>query len=280
MILVIGAGGKVGGHAVRHLVDRGLGVRTFNRNPARIEALGLGVDAVGGDLDRPETLLPALESVDKVLLVAPGFDIPAQEHSVIGAAEQAGVEHLVLLSSLGVDAGVASGPLHAPGEDRLRSSELAWTILRPAVFMANALMWRDTIRAEHVFYEPTGSGRHAMIDPADIGAVGAEVLASPGHEGRTYELTGAEAITSADCAATLSTVLGAEVRHVDVPDEAFRAGMSQAGAPPPLVDSLARYYAMVKAGEFETVTPTVADLLGRPPRTFAEWATENAAAFA
>ena len=74
--------------------------------------------------------------------------------------------------------------------------------------------------------------------------------------------------------------LGREVQHVDIPDEAFRDGMTKAGAPPPLVDNLARYYAMVKADDFAMVTTTVADLLGRPARTFREWAAENAGAFA
>jgi uncharacterized protein YbjT (DUF2867 family) len=146
--------------------------------------------------------------------------------------------------------------------------------------MANALMWRDTIRSQGVFYEPTGTGRHAMIDPVDIGEAAAEVLAGSGHDGLTYELTGPEAISSADCAASLAAALGTDVRHVDIPDEAFRDGMSKAGAPPFLVDSLARYYAMVKAGQFAMVTPTVEALLGRPARSFAQWAEENAPAFA
>lgn len=279
MILVIGASGKVGSQAVRQLVGKGLEVRAFGRDPARIEALGLGVETVQGDLDEPATVPPALVGVDKVLLVAGGWDIPAEETNVIEAAESSGVEHLVLLSSLGVEAGVASGPLHAPGEERLRLSSVPWTILRPGFFMANAMMWRDSILAEGAIFEPTGTGGHALVHPADVGDVAAEVLTSAGHAGRTYELTGPEALTSADCATTLAAVLGRDVRHVDIPDQVFRDGMAKAGAPPPLVDNLARYYAMVNAGQFDMVTPTVEDLLGRPARSFHEWAVENAAAF-
>ena len=280
MILVIGASGKVGSQAVRQLVGKGLPVRAFGRDPARIEALGLGVPTVQGDLDQPETIPPALEGVDSILLVAGGWDIPAEEVNVIEAAERAGVAHLVLLSSLGVEAGVASGPLHAPGEARIRSSSLRWTILRPGFFMANAMMWRDSILAEGVIYEPTGTGRHALLHPADVGDVAAEVLASDGHHGRTYDLTGSDALTTADCAAALSAVLGRDVRHVDIPDAVFRDGMTKAGAPPALVDNLARYYAMVKADDFAMVTPTVPEILGRPARTFGEWAAEHAGAFA
>lgn len=279
MILVTGATGKVGGQALRRLVEKGLDVRAFVRDPAKIEALGLGVETAQGDLDKPETIPPAMAGVDKVLVVAGGWDIPAEDANVIAAAEAAGVGHVVLLSSLGVEAGVASGPFHAPGEEKLRASGLGWTILRPAFYMANAMMWRDTVVGQGVVYEPTGSGRHAIVHPADVGDVAAETLASDGHAGQTYELTGPVAISSADCAAALSGALGREIRHVDVPEEAFRAGLAQAGVPAPVADNLARYYAMVKAGEFKMVTSTVADLLGRPARTFQEWATENAGAF-
>lgn len=280
VILVIGAAGKVGAPAVQRLVAQGLPVRALTRDPAKLAERWPGVEAVAGDIDRPETLPPALAGVDKVLLIAAGNDLATEEANVIDAAVSAGVGHVVLLSSMGVIANVASGPFHAPGEERIRASGLTWTILRPSIFMANTALWRDTIRAEGVFYEPTGTGAHAMIHPADVGEVAAEVVSSDGHEGATYELTGPAAITSADCAATLSAALGTPVRHVDIPDQAFRDGMARFGAPPVLVDSLARYFAMVRAGEFAMVTTAVPDLLGRPARSYARWAEENTAAFA
>jgi uncharacterized protein YbjT (DUF2867 family) len=280
VILVIGAGGKVGRPAVERLLDKGEAVRALTRDPEKMADRWPGVEAVAGDLDRPETLPAAFQGVESALVISAGNDVAGEDANAIDAATAAGVGHVVLLSSQGAMAGVASGPFHAPGEERLRASGLSWTILRPAIFMANAVMWRDTIKAQGVFYEPTGTGAHAMIHPSDIGEVAAEVLATPGHEGQIYELTGPEAITSADCAAALSAVLGTEVRHVDIPDQAFRQAMTGSGAPPVLVDSLARYYAMVRAGDFDRVTPAVADILGRPGRTFGQWASENAAAFA
>ncbi len=279
MILVIGAGGKVGTPAVQRLLDKGLVVRALTRDPAKMAGVWPGVEAVTGDLDRPETLPPAFEGVDAALVISAGNDIAGEDTNAIDAATAAGVDRLVLLSSQGVIANVASGPFHAAGEERLRASALSWTILRPAIFMANAAQWRDTIKAQGAFYEPTGTGAHAMIHPSDIGEVAAEVLASPGHVGQTYELTGPEAITSADCAAALSAALGTEVRHVDIPDEAFRQAMAGFGAPPVLIDSLSRYFAMVRVGDFAHVSPAVADILGRPGRTFRDWAVENAAVF-
>jgi len=280
VILVIGAGGKVGTPAVRRLVDKGLPVRALRRDPATMAEGRQGVEVVAGDLDRAETLPPAFEGVDKVLLISAGNDLATEDANAIDAAVAAGVGHLVLLSSQGVTADVASGPFHAPGEERLRGSGMTWTILRPSIFMANAALWRDTIKAQGAFYEPTGTGAHAMVHPADIGEVAAEILASSGHDGQTYELTGPEAVTSADCAEALSSSLGIEVRHVDIPDEAFRQAMTRIGVPPVLVDSLSRYFALVRAGKFDRVSPAVPDILGRPARSFAQWATENVAAFA
>lgn len=280
MILVTGASGKVGGRALRRLVEKGLEVRAFARDPAKVDALGLGVETARGDLDDPSTIRPAMAGVDTVFVASAGWDIPGEDANLIAAAANAGVRHVVLLSSLGVEAGVASGPFHAPGEDTLRASGLPWTILRPGFFMSNATMWRDTVVGQGSVFEPTGSGRHALVDPADVGDVAAETLATDGHAGRIYELTGPRAISSADCASALSDALGREVRHVDVPDAAFREGLTNAGVPPAIVDNLARYYALVKAGEFEMVTSAVPELLGRPARTFEEWVAENAGAFA
>jgi uncharacterized protein YbjT (DUF2867 family) len=189
------------------------------------------------------------------------------------------VVHLVLLSSHGVELGAGSGPAHEPGERRLRASSLPWTILRPITFMSNALRWRDSIAETGTFDEPSGDGRQAMIHPADIGAVAAKALTTPGHEGVVYELTGPEALSSAQYAQKLSAAIGRPVRHVDVAEDVYRDRFVRYGAPPALVESLMRLYALVKSGDLDMVTPDVEAVLGRPARGFDEWARDNANAF-
>lgn len=281
VILVIGATGNVGGAALRELARAGAPVRALSRNPDRVPPLGPSVEAVHGDVERPETIAAALAGVDRVLLCANAGDLPAREAEVMALAEDAGVAHLVLLSSLGVAYNAGSGPEHAPSERRLQASpSLAWTILRPIAFMSNALRWARSITATGAFEEPTGEGRQAMIHPADIGAVAAVALTTPGHEGRTYDLTGPESLTSAQYAHTLSVVLGRPVRHADIAEDAYRAQFTRYGAPPALIDSILAYFALVRTGRLDMVTPDVEALLGRPARSFHDWATQYATAFA
>jgi uncharacterized protein YbjT (DUF2867 family) len=130
-----------------------------------------------------------------------------------------------------------------------------------------------------VFYEPTGSGRYAMIDPADIGAVAAKVLTEAGHDAKTYDLTGPEALSSGTYAAKLATAVGRPIRHVDIPAEAFEDAMLKAGVPQAVLEPVAGFYALVKAGRLQIVTPTVEQILGVPATAFDAWAQRNADAF-
>lgn len=279
MILVIGATGKVGGAAVRELVAAGASVRGASRDPSRLEAFNGAVEPVAVDVDAPETLAPAFTGVDKVFYAAVARDSPTAEPAAIRLAEEAGVKQFVLLSSLGVDYGVGSGPIHQAGEERLRSAQLRWTILRPLEFMTNALRWAEEARARGVIQEPSGSGRRAMIDPRDIGAVAAAVLTSEGHEDKTYALTGPESLTSAEYAQRLSASVGRPIVHEDISEDQFRERFVRMGVPAPLVDSVVGYYALIRDGRLEMVKSDVERLCRRPGRTFAAWAEENAAAF-
>lgn len=276
VILVVGATGNVGAAAVRELARAGTEVRALSRHPDRVPAFGGHVEAVYGDTEQPETLAAALAGADGVLLCAGGRDLAAADAAVIRLAEEASAAHLVLLSSLGVEYGAASGPVHAPGEASLRASSLGWTILRPIAFMTNTLRWRDAIAATGAFEEPTGTGAYAMIDPADIGAAAAATLTTPGHEGKVYALTGPEALTSAQYAEKLSGALGREVRHVDIAEDTYRAGLAGYGAPASFVDAMLTFYALIRSGRLAMVTSDVEVLTGRPPRTFDAWAAEHA----
>lgn len=139
--------------------------------------------------------------------------------------------------------------------------------------------WAPTIKAQGAFYQPTGTGRWAAIDPADIGAVAVKALTNAGHAGKAYTLTGPESLDAAGYAAILARVLGTPVHFVDVPPEAARQGMLGSGMPAGYVDALLNLLATMKAGGTDVVTHTVAQLLGRDPGTFEAWATRHAAVF-
>ena len=273
MILVTGATGNIGRELVADLT-KATRVRVLARDPSKVRA---DADVVQGDLDRPDTVAAALAGIERAFMLAMS---PQQELDFIAAAEEAGVQHLVMLSSGGVPYGVASGPMHAPGEARLQASRMAWTILRPWEFMSNALRWAPTIRSQATVYDPSGDGLTALIHPGDIARAAAAVLTSAGHEGKIYDLTGPRAIGRREMVATLGEAIGKPLRYVDLPLATFEEQMAGMGAPPPMIASVAGFYRMVREGKLTDVKPDLEAITGRPGRTFAAWVDEHRAAFA
>jgi uncharacterized protein YbjT (DUF2867 family) len=158
-------------------------------------------------------------------------------------------------------------------------SGLQWTMVRPGNFMSNAHLWAETIRSQGAFYQPTGAGRWAAVDPDDIGAVAAKALTGAGHEGKAYTLTGPESLSAAGYAEKLSSVLGKPVKFVDVPPEAARDNVLRAGIPPAYADAILDLFACMKSGKLDLVTDTIEKVTGRKPGTFEAWARRNVAAF-
>jgi uncharacterized protein YbjT (DUF2867 family) len=275
MFLVTGATGNVGGELVRVLAGAGQRVRAVVRAGGQ-PALPPGVQAVAGDLNDPASLRPALDGADGVFLL-PGYaDMPG----VLAAARRAGVGAVVQLSGMSAGSGDTSNAITAymAGSERAaRESGLAWTILRPAAFMSNTFRWLPQLRAGDVVRAPFGHVRAAVTDPADVAAVAAAALTTPGHEGRVYELSGPESLAPADQVAVLGGVLGRDLRFEAQPDEEARAEMSKT-MPARYVDAFFDFYAGGTLDE-SRVLPTVEQVTGRPPTTFAQWATAHAGAF-
>jgi uncharacterized protein YbjT (DUF2867 family) len=274
MILVAGATGNVGGAVVRALRERGASVRALARTPGRpIE----GAERVVGDLDRPESLAAAFDGVTGIFLL-PGYrDMPG----VLAAARAAGVARVVQLSGSSAPSGDTTNAVSAymiRTEEAVRASGLAWTILRPVGFMTNTLEWAPQLRAGDVVRAPFAGVRIAVIDPDDIGAVAAVALLTDGHAGQAYALTGPESLLPADRVRVLGEVLGRDLRFEAQPDDEAWAEMS-ARMPEEYVRAFFDFYVDGSLDESQ-VLPTVEDVTGRPPRTFAEWVRAHADAFA
>jgi uncharacterized protein YbjT (DUF2867 family) len=275
MILVTGASGNVGGELVSALARAGQPVRALTRSGAP-DGLPAGAEAVAGDLNDPASLRPALDGADGVFLL-PGYaDMPA----VLAQARRAGVSRVVQLSGMSAGSGDMSNAITAymvTSEQAARESGLAWTILRPAMFMSNAFQWLPQLRAGDVVRGPFGGVRAAVTDPADIAAVAALALTTPGQEGRVHELSGPQALTAAERVAVLGRVLGRDLRFEAQSDEEARAEMS-ATTPPKYVDAFFDFYAGGSLDE-SRVLPAVRELTGRAPGTFEQWARAHAGAF-
>lgn len=272
MFLVTGATGNVGGEVVRALSARGQPVRALVR-PGRQAALPPGAEPAPGDLSDPASLRAALDGVTGLFLL-PGYP------GVTAEARRAGVAAVVLLSGMSAgdgDTGNAISSYMAESERDVRESGLAWTALRPAMFMTNAFQWRPQLKAGDVVRAPFAAARAAVIDPADIAAVAAVALTGSGHADRVYELSGPGSLTAADRVAILARVLGRDLRFEAVPNDEARAELSET-TPAPYVDAFFRFYVDGTLDE-SRVLPTVRDLTGRPPRSFEQWVAAHAVGF-
>ena len=282
MIVVTGATGNVGSSVVRSLLERGEKVRAFVRDPEKARRmLGEDVELSIGDFNDVRSVAEALNGGERVFLSSgegPG-KVPF-EKAVIDAAVEAGVGLLVRASTIGADGGSFSSlAWHGELEDALKVSGLPWTILRSNWYMTNLLPNAGQIAATGKIFMPAGEARIGMVDPADTGRVGAAIVASDGHEGKTYTVTGPERVGFAQVAEALSAATGRPIEYIDVPPEAAKEAMAAAGLPDWLPDFLDRLHARFRAGDFSDVTDTVERLTGSPATTIEEFAREHAAAF-
>jgi uncharacterized protein YbjT (DUF2867 family) len=283
MILITGATGNNGRELVRQLVAAGQHVRALVRNPAKVTNLkGPNVELVVGDFDQPATLDAALRGVEKAFLLTPVAEHFVEWQSVfIESAERAELKHLVKFSGMGADAGakVELLRLHSETDNLLRNSGVPFTILQPNSFHQNILSSADTIKAQGAFYWPLKDAAQSTVDIRDINAVAARVFTSSGHEGKTYTITGPEALTFQQVAEKLSAVLGRDIRYVDVPLSAAADEMRKSAMPEWNVRAVTELLGYFASGAAATVTDTVPRLLGRPAISFEQFVQDHRAAF-
>lgn len=286
MILVIGATGLTGSEAARHLLLRGERVRALTRDAARAEATPAlaGAEIAVGDSSKPESLESVFAGVDKVYLVPPtDLAWDRMQSGLIDQARKAGVRHVVKLSAIGVgpDQPSMSLSFHWKGEQELEASGIPYTHIRGNSFFQNTLFEVATIKAEGKFYDCVGDAKFAKVDTRDIGEVVAKVLAEDGHEGKIYELTGPESLGYPDMASKLSAGLGREIEYVDVSTEERAARLEAAGLPDWMAKEFSDIYGrgFHREGGGGTLTDTVEELLGRPPRWYDDFVRDYADAF-
>jgi NAD(P)H dehydrogenase (quinone) len=270
-IAVTGATGHVGGRVARALADAGtpqcLVVRSAQRAP-RLPGATV-VEAAYGDAD---AVRAALDGVDVLLLVSASesADRLEQHRTAVDAAVEAGVRHVVYTSFVGAgpDATFTLARDHGATEQHLRSSGVAFTFLRDSLYLdfLPALVGDDG-----VIRGPAGDGVIGAVARDDVARAATAVLTDPGaHAGRTYHLTGREALSLHDVARLVATTTGRPTRyHPEGVQEAY-ASRARYGAPAWQVDAWVSTYTAIARGELALVTDDVARLTGRPPATLAE----------
>jgi uncharacterized protein YbjT (DUF2867 family) len=274
-ILVTGATGNAGGAVVRSLLDIRANVRALVRSGSESK-LPAGAEPATGDLNDPESLRQPLAGVNAVFLLSGyrGIEQTLREMRTVG------VERVVLLSSSAAptdDLSNAIARYHILSERAVGDSGLPWTFLQPNSLMSNAFRWLPQLEKGETIRGPFADVPIATIDPDDLGAVAAAALTSEAHEGRTYRLSGPEALRPADQVAILADVAGRDLQFEAQSDDEARAEMEGA-MPKDYVDAFFDFFADGAIDE-TTVLPTVSEILGRQPGTFRQWALRHASAF-
>jgi uncharacterized protein YbjT (DUF2867 family) len=250
-----------------------------DRNPAKNRAAltARTDDVILFDFAKPETVAPALAGVSRVLLVRPPAlaDVDKYFRPFVESMKQAGVQQVVFLSLEGVENNSLTP--HHKIEALIREAGLGYTMLRPGFFMQNlSTTHLVEIRDRSEIFVPAGNGRTNFVDVADIATVAAQALAAGQHLNTALTLTGSQALTYSEIAEILTDILGRKITYINpsvlrfiwqkVVQEKMKFGF---------VLIMVALYSVAKLGKAATLTDTIARLLGRPPKTFRQFAEEN-----
>lgn len=268
---VTGPTGKLGQLVVKRLREQGIPLRLLTRDPQRIRA-DEGLFPMANDYANPANAGQVLSGVETLFMVS-AHESPQraeQQASFVRAAANAGVGHIVYTSFVGAsdDSTFTLARDHGATEQAIRDSGMAFTLLRDNLYQDFAT---DLVGDDGTIRGPAGDGRAAMVARADVAAVAAVVLSEPGaHRGRTYELTGPEALTMAEVAATISEAWKRPIRYVDETLAEAHSSRAQFGAEEWQLEAWISTYTAIARGEMERGTDDVATILGRPATSLAE----------
>ncbi|GIH18909.1 SDR family oxidoreductase [Rugosimonospora africana] len=287
MILITGANGRPGSAVVREFARHNEPVRALVRDPAKADALRElpGVDIRQGDMLWPETLHDALTGVDRVLMISnAGPELLETQCTFIDAAVKAGVEHIVKFSGKDSIEGFdpekfRSTRSHEQVLRYLLASDVRWTILRPSQFMQVYFEEVPDIVGSGEFRLPLGDTTLAPVDIDDIAKVAHSVLTTSGHEGKTYAMTGPEALTMADVADRISDAIGKPVIYRNVTTEDKKRDWRDAGYPPPRANAFAQLFQERSRLGHSTIDLSTHEHFGIEPTTFAQFARRHADVF-
>lgn len=283
-IAITGAAGTLGRHITAALDETGHDYRVIARRapdgPVEHEHV-----LVTGGYDDPDRLTEALRGMDRVFLMStpdlPEVRIP-RHRNAISAAERAGVGHVVFLS---LHDAVPESPFpfaaaNADAEAVLRASGSDWTLLAPNIYAeAIAAQTSTTVATTGVLDLPFGDGAAGYVTRADIAAVVAAVMTTPGHVGATYEITGPAAHTGAEIAYILTDLLARPISYAPLTEHDYIATLTAQGLPEVTAHAFAGLSAAIAQGRFDLITSTVSDLTGRAATPLIKHLATEAALF-
>jgi NAD(P)H dehydrogenase (quinone) len=276
-VVVTGVTGGLGGRVARRLAERGVGQRLVARDPGRAPELA-GAEVAAGSYDDRDSLRRAFAGAHTLFMVSASEDPDRLRlhANVVGAATDAGVERVVYTSFFGAapDCSFTFGRDHWHTEELIKGSGLRFTMLRDNLYLDFLPLM---VGADGVIRGPAADGRVAAVARDDIADVAAAVLLADGdrHDGRSYDLTGPEALTMAEVAQRLSELAGRTISyHPETLEEAY-ASRASYGAPDWEVDGWVTTYVAIANGELEAVGGDVAAVAGHPPMGLDDFLRRN-----
>lgn len=277
-LLVTGASGHMGRRVIELLLEANAGtILAATRSPEKLTGFAeRGVNVRYANFDEADSLAKAFAGVDRLLLISTGSLEPGmrikQHLTAVKAAEDAGVKHVLYTSIIAADdTPVIFATDHAGTERALADSSMGWTILRNSIYMEVLV---PTLRQAYQIgglYNAAGDGKLAYVAREDCARAAAAALASSFDGRRKLDVTGPDALSQAEVAATASDVTGKPLNYVPLELEAAIEGMVGAGLPRPAAETYASIDTAIAQGKFDTVSNTVEDLTGRKPVRFADF---------
>ncbi|WP_200912320.1 SDR family oxidoreductase [Pedobacter sp. Leaf216] len=275
-ILITGATGSVGLELAKQLAAKEIPFSALVRSLDKAEALKhlKGVKLIVGDFNDQQSILNALKGIENVFLLSNSSD--EAEHlqcNFVDAAVKSGVKHIVKLSQFAAE---LNSPVrflryHAVVEEKIKSTGLQYSFLRPNLFMQGLLGFADAIKYQQQFFATAGDAKISLVDVRDIAAIAVERLITRNKESEIFNITGPEAISHNKIAEVLSKVLQKQINYVNVADQEMLSALLHFGFPEWQAEGLIEDYAHYARGEAAIVTDTVKDVTGKLPRKFSEF---------
>lgn len=280
-ILVIGALGNVGAEVVKQVVARGGSVRAADIDPNRITArFGDAVEAVRFDFTDPGTYAATFDGVNAMFYMRPPHisNIQRDMNPSMDAARQAGVNHAVFLSLIGIEK--AKYVPHYKVETYLKQIGMPSTFMRCSFFMQNlSTTHRKEIKERDEIFVPVGNAKTSFIDTRDIGKAAAVALMEPWHAGKNYNLTGSEALDYWQAAAILSEVLGRRITYRNPNPLRFLVQTLRQGTPPMFAMVMLGLYTSTRFGMAAPISNDLQRLTGHKPITFRQYVQDYQASW-
>jgi uncharacterized protein YbjT (DUF2867 family) len=277
MILITGATGSNGKELIDELLGHGTPIRAMARK-APETPFPAGVDFVAGDFNDSDSLLNALRGVERAFLLTNSSEqVEEQQLRFVAAAKQSQLKHIVYLSQFAADPNshVRFLRYHGVVEQAIKDIGLGYTFLRPNLYMQAIMKVLGKLQDGGHLAAPAADCKVSVVDVRDIAAVAAVVLTRDGHLGKTYDITGPEALTHQELAEQVSEVTGRHIDYIDIPEDKMREALLSFGMPAWQAAGLLEDYAHYRRGEASVVSSDVEMVTGKKPRPFRTFLAET-----